>query len=46
MTKQKQLKKTKKTNTEKINTIKTVDNIVVYFNPFSCNNKIIRTSTN
>ena len=31
MTKQKQVKQTKKSNTEKINTIKTVDNIVVYF---------------
>ena len=31
MTKQKQVKQTKKTNTDKITTVKTVDNIVVYF---------------
>ncbi len=31
MTKQKQVKQTKKTNTDKTTIIKTVDNIVVYF---------------
>ena len=31
MTKQKQVKQTKKPNTENITTIKTVDNFIVYF---------------